>query len=99
RRVALKMYHRPDRDRAQLLHEARVAVILSGPGIVRVFDVDPRQGWLALEWASLGALRSLLQTGKAAGLLPIARWALPLAQVIARVHAAGWVHQDIKPAN
>ncbi len=51
RRVALKMYHRPDRDRPQLLHEARVAVALAGPGLVRVFDVDPARGWLAMEWA------------------------------------------------
>jgi len=92
RRVALKMYHRPDRDRPQLLHEARVAVALAGPGLVRVFDVDPQRGWLAMEWAPLGALRSRLTE-------PIARWALPLASALARVHAAGWVHHDVKPAN
>jgi serine/threonine-protein kinase len=32
-------------------------------------------------------------------LLPIAGWALPLAHSLARVHAAGWVHHDVKPAN
>lgn len=99
RAVALKVYHRPDRDRAQLLHEGRVAVHLAGHGIVRVFDVDPAQGWLAMEWASLGALRARIQTADAASLLPIARWALPLARALARVHAAGWVHHDLKPAN
>jgi serine/threonine-protein kinase len=92
RRVALKMYHRPDRDRPQLLHEARVAVALAGPGLVRVFDVDPQRGWLAMEWAPLGALRSRLTA-------PIEQWALPLASALARVHAAGWVHLDVKPAN
>jgi serine/threonine-protein kinase len=92
RRVALKMYHRPDRDRAQLLHEARVAVALAGPGLVRVFDLDPQRGWLAMEWAPLGALRSRLTE-------PIERWALPLSTTLARVHAAGWVHLDVKPAN
>lgn len=92
RPVALKVYHRPDRDRAQLLHEARVAVLLAGQGLVRVFDVDPERGWLAMEWAQLGALRSRLTE-------PIERWALPLARALARVHAAGWVHHDVKPAN
>jgi serine/threonine-protein kinase len=99
RTVALKVYHRPDRDRAQLLHEGRVAVQLAGRGIVRVFDVDPEQGWLAMEWVPLGALRTRLQRGDATNLLPVAGWAVPLAQALARVHAAGWVHHDVKPAN
>jgi serine/threonine-protein kinase len=98
RKVALKVYHRPDRDRAQLLHEARVAVALAGPGIVRVFDVDPSQGWLVMEWVRLGALRTLLRSGDPI-LFPIERWAVPLARGLARVHSAGWVHHDVKPAN
>jgi hypothetical protein len=99
RRVALKLYHHPDRDRAQLLHEARVAVGLSGPGIVRVFDVDPEHGWLAMEWASLGALSALLRNRDIEPVASIGRWALPLAVALARVHGAGWVHHDVKPAN
>jgi hypothetical protein len=98
RRVALKIYHRADRDRGQLLHETRVAVALAGAGVVRVFDVDPAEGWLAMEWAPLGALRTLLRLPDPT-LLPFDRWALPLAQALARVHAAGWVHHDVKPAN
>src|SRR5439155_17105243 len=31
--------------------------------------------------------------------LPIERWALPLAAALARVLAARWVHHDVKPAN
>jgi serine/threonine-protein kinase len=54
RHVALKVYHRVDRDRAQLLHEARAAVALAGAGVVRMFDVDPEHGWLVMEWARLG---------------------------------------------
>ncbi len=97
RHVALKIYHHPDRDRSQLLHEARVATALSGPGIVRVFDVDPQHGWLVMEWAPLGTLRSLLLSPRE--LVPIDDWALPLARTLARVHEAGWVHHDVKPAN
>jgi serine/threonine-protein kinase len=102
RRVALKVYHhRHERDRAQLLHEARVAVALAGPGIVRVFDVDADNGWLAMEWARLGTLRALLRGGGAgnARFRPIRGWAAPLARSLARVHAQGWVHHDVKPAN
>jgi eukaryotic-like serine/threonine-protein kinase len=99
RRVALKVYHHPDRDRTQLLHEAHVAVSLGGPGIVRVFDADPQQGWLVMEWAGRGALRSLLRERDLATLAPLGRWLVPLARGLARVHAAGWVHHDVKPAN
>jgi hypothetical protein len=99
RRIAVKLYHQPDRDREQLLHEARVAVALSGPGIVRVFDVDPQQGWLAMEWAGLGAMSTLLRASNVERLFPIGRWAIPLSAALARVHGAGWVHHDVKPAN
>lgn len=99
RHVALKVYHQPERDRTQLAHEARVAVMLEGPGIVRVFDVDPDHGWLALEWAQAGTLRERIRERDIGRLLPIERWAAPLAQALARVHAAGWVHHDVKPAN
>ncbi len=99
RTVALKVYHRAERDRAQLLHEAHVAVALAGPGIVRVFDADPEHGWIAMEWAKLGALRSLLRGRDIDALAPIERWAVPLARTLARVHAQGWVHHDVKPAN
>jgi eukaryotic-like serine/threonine-protein kinase len=98
RRVALKVYHHHERDRAQLLHEARVAVRLKGPGIVGIFDVDLEQGWVALEWAPMGALRELVRA-RSRELVPIERWALPLAAGLSRVHDAGWVHHDVKPAN
>lgn len=99
RRVALKVYHEPIRDRTQLEHEARVAVQLAGQGIVRVFDLDPEHGWIALEWVALSSLRERLRARDHAHLYPIARWALPLAQGLARVHDGGWVHLDVKPAN
>jgi predicted Ser/Thr protein kinase len=99
RRVALKVYHRAERDRAQLAHEARVAAELAGPGIIRVFDIDPDHGWIALEWAPLGSLRDHVRARDRDLLAPLERWALPLAIALARVHAAGWVHHDVKPAN
>ena len=99
RRVALKVYHEPTRDRDQLLHEVRTAVALAGPGVVRIFDVDPDHGWIALEWAALGAIRERIRARDKAALLPIERWLLPLARALARVHDASLVHLDVKPAN
>lgn len=99
RRVALKIHHAGHRDRGQLVHEARLAVKFAGAGVVRVYDVDPNDGWIALEWMPFGALRDHLREPNLARLLPIDRWALPLASVLARMHAHGWVHHDVKPAN
>lgn len=99
RRVALKVYHEPMRDRPQLEHEARVAVQLAGQGVVRVFDLDPEHGWIALEWAALASLRERLRARDHGHLFPVDRWALPLALALARVHDAGWAHLDVKPAN
>jgi serine/threonine protein kinase len=99
RHVALKVYHQPERDRNQLAHEARVAVMLEGFGIVRVFDLDPEHGWIALEWAPAGALREQIRGRELGRLLPLERWAMPLAMALARVHGSGWVHHDVKPAN
>jgi len=99
RRVALKVYHRADRDRGQLQHEARVASALAGDGIVPVFDVDLERGWLAMKVAPLGALRDRLARRDESVVAHIEEWAASLARTIARVHTLGWVHNDIKPAN
>lgn len=99
RSVGLKLYHHPDADREQLLHEVRAAAALGGAGVVRVFDLDPSAGWIALEWVPRGALREALRARDVGSVLPMEQWLLPLARTVARVHAAGWVHNDLKPAN
>lgn len=99
RRVAYKVHHRRGRAREQLLREASVAAALSGPGIVRVFDASPDDGWIALEWITRGSLRDALRRGALDLVLPVEGFAIPLARALARVHAKGWVHADLKPAN
>jgi serine/threonine-protein kinase len=74
-------------------------VALAGPGVVKVFDVDPEHGWIALEFAALGALREHVRRKNTEVLAHADRWALALAVALARVHDAGWVHLDVKPAN
>ncbi len=98
RTIAFKVYHRTD-SREQASREARFAARFAGPGVVRVFDADFDQGWLALEWLALGSMRDQLASGGAADLAPFDRWAPALAFALARVHDAGFVHADIKPAN
>lgn len=98
RSLALKLYHRPSADRARLIAEACTAVVLAGPGVVRVFDVDPDKGFIALEWAADGAA-SDVRGREPAKLLPLERWLTPLLGALARIHAAGWVHGDLKLEN
>lgn len=99
RRVAFKVYHAQGGDRAVVEREIRVIERLRGPGVARVFDASPEEGWLALEWVQRGSLRDLLRTGNVDALLPIGAWARPLARALGRVHREGWVHADVKPAN
>ncbi|MEZ4314564.1 MAG: protein kinase [Polyangiaceae bacterium] len=99
RRVAFKVYHGRSSDRAFLEREAKLACRLSGPGVLRLLDADPYEGWLSLEWVARGSVRDILRNGDAAVLSPVGPWALSLARAIARVHEQGYVHADVKPAN
>jgi serine/threonine-protein kinase len=99
RRIAFKVYHRRGRDRSHLDREGHLAARLAGPGVLRVFDADPEEGWIALEWVPRGSVRDMLARGEVAALAPVERWARPLARALARLHASGVVHADVKPAN
>jgi serine/threonine-protein kinase len=98
-RIAFKVYHQRGRDREHLEREARMAILHRGPGVIRVLDAHPEDGWVSLEWITRGSVRDLLNRGDVALLLPIERWAVPLGQTLARLHDAGTVHADVKPAN
>ncbi|MEM9875109.1 MAG: serine/threonine-protein kinase [Myxococcota bacterium] len=97
RRLAFKVYHRAGAEAA--VDEARTAVRLRGPGVVRVFDADPAESWLAMEWVPAGSLRDRLKAGRVGTLPPLRAWLGTLAEVIARIHDEGLVHGDLKPAN
>ncbi|MBI5534676.1 MAG: serine/threonine protein kinase [Deltaproteobacteria bacterium] len=99
RTVAFKLYHRAEADREQLEREARIAISLRGPGVVRVYDASFADGWLAIEWVPLGSVRDLLAAGRVDALTPMEPWVQALAGALSRVHAAGIVHADVKPAN
>jgi len=99
RRVAFKVYHRRGRDREHLEREIRLAARMRGPGVLRVLDADPEEGWVALEWVPRGSVRDVLARGDISALVPIERWARPLARALDRLHREGIVHADVKPAN
>lgn len=98
-KVAFKVYHQRGRDREHLEREARMAIRHRGPGVIRVFDANPDDGWVSVEWIPRGSVRDVLARGDVSWLQPIERWAVPLGRTLARLHDAGIVHADVKPAN
>lgn len=99
RMVALKVYHRRGkRERERLIVEARTPARLEHPGVVRVFDLDPALGAIAMEWVQGGSVRREMQVG-ALRLDRAQRWLLTAVDAVAFIHEHGFVHRDIKPSN
>lgn len=98
RAVALKVYHHPKRMRQHLLREASMAVRLAGPHVIRLYDADPEQGWIAMEFVVAGTLKQRL-VSKSGDAPETLAWFRPLVEALARIHGSGHVHADLKPAN
>ncbi|MEM9069254.1 MAG: protein kinase, partial [Myxococcota bacterium] len=99
RRIALKVYHRRGRlERERLLVEARTPAHLEHPGVVRVFDVDPELGSIAMEWVRGGSVRRELGRGTISYTRAL-RWLQTALEAMDFVHQSGFVHHDIKPSN
>jgi serine/threonine-protein kinase len=52
-----------------------------------------------MEWLDGGSLKRRIDERELLLLVPIERWFVPLVRALARVHAGGYVHADVKPAN
>ena len=85
----------------RFLREGEAMRALSHPNIVRVDDVgrDGQFAWMAMELMDRGTAQSLV---KKRGPLPVS-WVVHIAHNllagVAHVHAAGFVHRDVKPGN
>jgi len=104
RLVALKVLRSdkvadPDRKR-RFVQEAKAASALSHPNIVPIHDISQADGldFMVMEYLPGKALDRLLPR-KGLPTAETLRYAIQIADALARAHSAGIVHRDLKPAN
>jgi len=102
RRVALKvMRPRDEGAEARFLREAEAVCAVDHPGVVEMLDAGRASDgtWYAVfELLEGDDLETLLEAGEVSP-LALVRLAVQLLEALAAVHAAGYVHRDVKPAN
>jgi eukaryotic-like serine/threonine-protein kinase len=89
-----------DERKRRLLQEARAASALNHPGIVTVHDIS-RSGeidYIVMEYVR-GRTLDRVAGKHGLGIQESVRYALQIADALARAHAAGIVHRDLKPGN
>lgn len=86
--------------RARFRREAAALRAITHPGVVRVLEDGEERGfsWYAMELVEGTDLRTRLAKGALGG-DAVERLARSLLAALAEVHARGFVHRDVKPAN
>jgi serine/threonine protein kinase/WD40 repeat protein len=104
RDVAIKVL-RADRvadeqRRRSFIREARAASALNHPNIVTVHEVDSVDGidFIVMEYVAGKTLGNAIPR-QGMRLDQVLRVGIPIADALARAHAAGIVHRDMKPGN
>src|SRR6516225_157249 len=84
----------------RFVHEARTASALNHPNIVHIYDIDTAHGldFIAMEYVPGKTVDQLIRR-KGMELRQVLRYAIQIADALAKAHAAGIVHRDLKPAN
>ncbi len=102
--VAIKFLLKEDaRDpssKRRFIQEAKAASALNHPNIVTVHDIDSDQGhdFIVMEYVAGKTLGRIIPR-KGIPLNQALKYAIQIADALARAHAAGIIHRDVKPAN
>ena len=84
----------------RLVQEARAVSALNHPNIVALYDICSENGneFLVIELVRGKTLDQLIGN-RGVGVNEALKYAIPMADAIARAHAAGILHLDLKPSN
>jgi len=103
RDVALKRAHPGSDERAlrRAQREARTAGLVDHPGVVGMYDVAVEEGvcWLVMEYVPGRDLAKILDEDGVRPPDQVARIGRQLAEALEAIHARGFVHGDVAPAN
>jgi len=89
----------PDRKR-RFVQEAKAASALNHPNIIHIYDIDRVDGidFIAMEYVPGKTLDQVIPR-KGLRLGETLKYAVPIADALARAHSAGIIHRDLKPSN
>jgi serine/threonine-protein kinase len=87
--------------RARFRKEARTMAFIQHPNVARVYDLweDDASAWVAMELVPGKSLREVLAEQGTMSLYEVEVILLQCASALEKLHSAGMVHLDVKPAN
>ena len=86
--------------RERFVHEAKAASALNHPNIVTIYDISSEDGvdFIVMEYVEGQTLDESLAR-RACAPREALRYAVQIADALARAHGAGILHRDLKPSN
>jgi serine/threonine protein kinase len=86
--------------KTRFVQEAKATSALNHPKIVHIYDIDQQNGvdYIEVEYVAGKTLDQLIGR-KGLALNETLKYAIQIADALARAHAAGIVHRDLKPSN
>jgi serine/threonine protein kinase len=84
----------------RFVQEAKAASALNHPNIIHIYDIAETDGepFIAMEYVAGKTLREMIGR-KGMQLNEVLKYAVQIADALARAHSAGIIHRDLKPSN